>query len=1107
MSASAERRSPQDGFPGNDAGFPRILGAPASLNLQGNLDEISDPGTFPRIAPDEKRARFSSANAFFIGEFLLYRRRGLKDGETPRFRASCRIGRMKPNFALDLNQNGIGLLHRAGANWLWLGSVPLNTPGFARRLQALRREAGVFERDGMTTKIVIPNSEILYAELHAPGPGSSARIAQIREGLRQLTPCDVEDLVFDWRPAGHHAQVAAVARETLHEAEAFAVGHRFNPISLVAVPEPDRFEGEPFFGATAHAASLLANGDLVEPDIGAMAVIGRRRRDDDDRQRQPAVRSATAVSTSYPTETANGPISLPQPERDNSATTTSDGPSLRDADGAGDHVAAKVAEKLDRDAPGGADRLGRQDITEPAAERTESERGAVTDSAQAGESVAGRQTGGISPKTAPRFAREPPPPEPKSDGGGRKSGRIPPAAANASEGRRTPGQVPANRKGEKPGSRILLLETERKARPERRSGPAAKTPATSGSASPGGKGGSGNRTRAAASQLAFSFLDDAEVAPNAPGRDTEAEESANAPSARPGEAPFVDTDSPVPDPDDSTSPQAPRNVARRGKPASPTHSPRNSDEDAARGSNESDFDPPPAPIRAVPRASIDRAEGPSGGKARTARRRSESPTAEHPAFDFDPAPAKRPGELDFGEPSATALRAAAATEKPSADAKIPSEGNGRVTQRQKSRPEAEHPALDFGDTSACKQAKLDLAAPAAATHSSPPQKPPFGGDGKADSSYGSGRAARPRSGAPARERPPPDRVATANGRSGSDIHPKSSVRNSPTPSGKPALVADGAARPSVARERTPRRSSIPAWAGAALALVALAALGAMAIGFGNPSPSDRTGESGPTGALAEPSAETPSGSERPDAEPSGASTATADLRQLNPETAPELVGDGAATAPPVSLTAPHENENAPPPSPDTSELPKRPIASPQIRPDIATPELDSGVNADDASEDLRAGAAFAAPLPRPTGRFGAVVSRAPQLRPAAPAEARVDTASAHAIRVPGAPMPRPDDIGSIAEAAFAASLQSQQTGASVASAATQRAALEPGGINLIGVYGSETGRRAIVRLQSGRFVTVETGDRMDGGRVFAIGEGELSYVKGGRNHLLRMPRG
>ena len=76
----------------------------------------------------------------------------------------------------------------------------------------------------------------------------------------------------------------------------------------------------------------------------------------------------------------------------------------------------------------------------------------------------------------------------------------------------------------------------------------------------------------------------------------------------------------------------------------------------------------------------------------------------------------------------------------------------------------------------------------------------------------------------------------------------------------------------------------------------------------------------------------------------------------------------------------------------------------------------------------------------------------------------------------------------------------------MARAATQSNAIHLREINLIGIYGRPTDRRALVRMSNGRYVKVKVGDRLDRGRVTAIGESELSYQKRGRNIVLRMPR-
>lgn len=81
------------------------------------------------------------------------------------------------------------------------------------------------------------------------------------------------------------------------------------------------------------------------------------------------------------------------------------------------------------------------------------------------------------------------------------------------------------------------------------------------------------------------------------------------------------------------------------------------------------------------------------------------------------------------------------------------------------------------------------------------------------------------------------------------------------------------------------------------------------------------------------------------------------------------------------------------------------------------------------------------------------------------------------------------------------------TPASVAKQATIKNAINLRQVNLIGVYGTPSNRRALVRLSSGRYKKVQVGDRIDGGQIVAIGDSELRYRKSGRNVVLRMPRG
>lgn len=79
--------------------------------------------------------------------------------------------------------------------------------------------------------------------------------------------------------------------------------------------------------------------------------------------------------------------------------------------------------------------------------------------------------------------------------------------------------------------------------------------------------------------------------------------------------------------------------------------------------------------------------------------------------------------------------------------------------------------------------------------------------------------------------------------------------------------------------------------------------------------------------------------------------------------------------------------------------------------------------------------------------------------------------------------------------------------ASVARQATIENAIRLNKVNLVGVYGTASDRRALVRLPSGRYVKVKVGDRVDGGTVAQITDDELFYRKGRRTLSLSLPKG
>lgn len=150
-----------------------------------------------------------------------------------------------------------------------------DAPDLIEALGYLRATALGLSPRGMATKLVLPSDQIMYTTVTAPGPDDDTRRSQIIAALEGRTPYAVADLVFDWSGKGPEVQVAVIARETLDQAEAFAVEHRLNPISFVAVPEDGTFQGEPWFGATAFSEQLLSPSDSVERDKKAVVIVTR----------------------------------------------------------------------------------------------------------------------------------------------------------------------------------------------------------------------------------------------------------------------------------------------------------------------------------------------------------------------------------------------------------------------------------------------------------------------------------------------------------------------------------------------------------------------------------------------------------------------------------------------------------------------------------------------------------------------------------------------------------------------------------------------------------------------------------------------------------------
>lgn len=182
---------------------------------------------------------------------------------------------MITNFALSLSFHGIRLLQRADNGWLLVGEVALDDPDMPAALGELRAKAEQLAPEGLHCKVIIPDEQIRYLTVSNVPNGAERSMARVH--LEGATPYKVEQLSFDCvRLHNGDISIAAVAHETLDEAEAFALEHGFQPYSFAAIPAPDaNYPVEPYLGTSLHAREVMPKGEEVRRDYELISIVGK----------------------------------------------------------------------------------------------------------------------------------------------------------------------------------------------------------------------------------------------------------------------------------------------------------------------------------------------------------------------------------------------------------------------------------------------------------------------------------------------------------------------------------------------------------------------------------------------------------------------------------------------------------------------------------------------------------------------------------------------------------------------------------------------------------------------------------------------------------------
>ncbi len=174
---------------------------------------------------------------------------------------------MNPAFALSFSATGISLHHQSDGDWFSIGTVSLDASDLEAQIKALHEKGFALETD-LSCKVILPPDQIRYLSVQTEGLSAEERDQKIYDALAQATPYDVSELAFDTAPRGPETCIAAVARQTLQEAEAFATQHGFIPVRFSADARAQDFPKEPEFDLSAPALSVSPSvASAVDPVI------------------------------------------------------------------------------------------------------------------------------------------------------------------------------------------------------------------------------------------------------------------------------------------------------------------------------------------------------------------------------------------------------------------------------------------------------------------------------------------------------------------------------------------------------------------------------------------------------------------------------------------------------------------------------------------------------------------------------------------------------------------------------------------------------------------------------------------------------------------------
>ncbi|WP_136439261.1 hypothetical protein [Pacificoceanicola onchidii] len=985
---------------------------------------------------------------------------------------------MVPDFALSLSFEGIALLRHVDGRWARISEVALDVPDLDAAVNALRDQALALDPEGGKVVLVIPNEQIRFLDTPDPGGPAAARTEAVQQALEGATPYQVDELVFDQVVDRGRILIAAVARETLDEAESFAKTHGFDGVSHAAIAPEGAFKGAVHFGKVkswkGRVKRLAAPIEIVEADEAALTPVPPPPQAELDlpveTAPEPVVAPEPVPEVAPEPEVQAKPEPAPEPEPTPEPEPKPEPVVLTAEDAPHEEPPQAVPVTPPELTPGDPDAgasLYFSTVREALSETDTASTPEIPQSEHKPRFTPVVQTPARAPEPASEPAAEPvPEPEAKQEQAEPPKADTPPAPAKKAEPKapdaararalalaaRTPGApVDAPAKPQPPKAPAPELAQSLTAPRAGEDAPDSAETAKKGGAVAGamrflsrrGQGKTDKTEKAApeAPARAVPKLDSGRAAPAPAGPTLSAKPVPKAPVAEPAPAPEI----PAPDPALAAPASEPPSNGALAKIAARRPAP----DAAARKTPPA----PPMPAKGAPVAAQSEAERMTvfgargqeiGGKPRYL---GLMLTATLLLFLVGVAAWASVFMQD-------GLAGLFGSDEPEAVASLP-EGTATIPSADPETPLARAPATEEESAEAEDEVAEDLQVASLGLGTPVPSPAP-----------------RPTQPIAPQAAPTPEEAAATYAATGVWLRAPSAPLTPPEDAIDEVYAAS--------LDPTVMKSDAVALPGAAEIGPEFAMLDP-----GLPPPAGMVFNFDPRGLIRA----TPEGALSPDG-----------LRIYTgrPPVVPPLRGVAAAPPPVPGTDAAGETENPlsrvrPEARPDdiveqreratqtgisNAELAAlRPVMRPRTEQEVAVEEEPEAPATD------RAIARSLVPVTRPRN-MQAIVRRAERSRPAEP----VQTASAAAI-APRTVQP------------------SGTTAGSVARSATVRNAINLSKVSLIGIYGTPSNRRALVRLPSGSYKKVKVGDRIDGGRVASISESELRYTKGGRNMTLKMPRG